>query len=83
MMRTQISLDSEAHRRARARASELGISLSEYVRRLVDADLSEPRAAAVDVHAVYDLGYGGRTDVARDRDTLLGEALAAALPRES
>ncbi|MCZ7588749.1 MAG: hypothetical protein M5U27_07825 [Gaiella sp.] len=83
MMRTQISLDAEAHRRARTRASELGISFAEYVRRLVDADLAEPTSTGVDVHAVFDLGDGGRTDVARDKDALLGEALAPALPVES
>jgi len=81
VVRTQISLDSEAHRRARRRAGDLGISLAEYVRRLVDADLSSPGPAAADVKAVFDLGDGGRTDIARDKDTLLGDAVAAAHQR--
>ncbi len=78
VVRTQISLDSEAHRRARQRAAELGISLAEYVRRLVAADLATPERPAVDVDAVFDLGDGGATDVAKEKDRLIGEALAAA-----
>lgn len=77
-MRTQIALDAEAHRRARERAAELGISLAEYVRRLVDRDLDlgrrEPQA---DVAQLFDLGDGGPTDVGRDLDDLLGEATAS------
>ena len=78
VVRTQISLDSEAHRKARQRASELGVSFAEYVRRLVDADLGEPLSAVIDVDTVFDLGDGGDTDVARDKDRLVGEAVAAA-----
>ena len=78
VVRTQISLDSEAHRKARQRASALGVSFAEYVRRLVDADLGEPQRAVVDVDAVFDLGSGGETDVGRDKDRLVGEAVAAA-----
>lgn len=80
VVRTQISLDSEAHRRARGRAHELGISLAEYVRRLVDADLSGSGPAAAEVEAVFDLGAGGRTDVARGKDGMIGDAFAAAHP---
>lgn len=80
VVRTQISLQPEAHRRARRRASELGISLAEYVRRLVDADLAEPDLGEVDVAGVFDLGHGGETDIARDKDRLIGEAVAVARP---
>jgi hypothetical protein len=33
---TRITLDCEAHRRAKRRAAELGISLAEYLRRAFD-----------------------------------------------
>lgn len=74
VVRTQISLDSEAHRRAKRRAAGLGISLAEYIRRLVDADLAGPSGGRGDLTSVVDLGDGGPTDVARDKDRLLGEA---------
>jgi hypothetical protein len=76
MHRTQILLDPADHRKARRRASELGISLSEYIRRLVAHDLGGPRPRA-DVAALFDLGDSGGSDVARDKDTYLGEAAAA------
>jgi len=76
MERTQISLPTEDHRRARARAAELGISLAEYIRRLVRRDLGEPRAR-VDVSALFDLGDSGGSDVARFKDRYIGEAVEA------
>ncbi len=76
MARTQISLDSELQRHARDRASQLGISFAEYVRRLVERDLAgAPRKA--DPASVFDLGDSGGTDISRDRDDLVGEAVAA------
>lgn len=82
VVRTQISLDSEAHRKARQRAGELGVSFAEYVRRLVDADLGEPPRTVIDIDAVFDLGHGGDTDVARAKDRMVGEAVAAAASSE-
>jgi hypothetical protein len=75
MSRTQVSLDPELHRSARAKAGALGISLAEYVRRLVARDLDAPRRAA-DVHAMFDLGRSEGADVARQKDHYLGEAVA-------
>lgn len=77
VVRTQISLDPEAHRRARQRASEQGVSFAEYVRRLVNADLADERSGTADVTAVTDLGDGGPTDVSKDKDSLIGEAFGA------
>jgi hypothetical protein len=74
--RTQITLTPEQHRRARARSAALGISLAEYIRRLVTADLGG-RPARPDVSRVFDLGDSGGGDVAIDKDRLLAEALAA------
>ncbi len=76
MIRTQISLDSERHAQARARAAELGVSLAEYMRRLVDRDVARP-ARTVDRSVVFDLGGGIPTDIARDKDRMIAEAAAA------
>ena len=74
--RTQITLDPEAHRRAKVRAAELGVSLAEYFRRLADRDLSQPDRT-VDVTAVFDLGDSKGADIARAKDVYVGEAIAA------
>lgn len=78
MVRTQISLDSERHAQARARAAELGVSLAEYVRRLVDRDIARP-PRRVDRSIVFDLGDGAPTDIARDKDRMIAEAVAASV----
>ena len=76
MSRTQITLDPEIQRRARRRANDLGISLAEYVRRLVARDLGEPRAA-VSPALVFDLGSSGGSDIARNKDAMVAEAFSA------
>jgi len=75
MARVQVSLTPEEHRRARARASELGVSFAEYVRRLVAQDLGETRAS-VGTDALFDLGDSGGSDVASQKHAYLGEAVA-------
>lgn len=76
IQRTQISLDAEEHRRARRRASELGISLAEYIRRLVRSDLEdEPRGG--DISAIFALGDSGGSNVARYKHEYVGEAVDA------
>jgi hypothetical protein len=77
--RTQIILENEQHRRAKSKAAELGISLAEYIRKLIERDLAKPDAVS-DASAIYDLGHGGTTDVARDKDAMLGDAVAEAPP---
>jgi hypothetical protein len=75
--RTQISLPEEDHRRARARASDLGVSLAEYIRRLVADDLHSRRAAGP-VDALFDLGSSAHgSDVSAHKDAYLGEAAQA------
>jgi hypothetical protein len=74
-VRTQITLDPETQRRAHAKAADLGISFAEYVRRLVAQDLGE-RKPEVDVSIVFDLiDEGPPTDIARDKDKMIGEAV--------
>lgn len=80
MSRTQISLDAEMLRRARDRARKHGVSLAEYVRRLVTRDLQKPGAPA-DPSALFDLGSSGGSDVAADKDGMVGEAVAAGARR--
>jgi hypothetical protein len=75
--RTQISLPDEDHRRARSRAADLGISLAEYIRRLVAADLHTERNGAP-VDALIDLGASAHgSDVAAHKDAYVGEATDA------
>jgi hypothetical protein len=78
--RTQITLDSEDHSRARRRATELGVSLAEYVRRLVRADLGTERRRG-DVSALFALGDSGGSDIARNKDEYVGDAVDAEHPR--
>lgn len=73
--RTQITMDPETQKRAQAKAAELGISFAEYVRRLVSADLGEPKRK-VDMSIFFDLGSSSEpTDIARDKDKMLGQAV--------
>jgi hypothetical protein len=73
--RTQITMDPELRRRAQAKAAELGISFAEYVRRLVADDLAQHRPKT-DMSSVFDLvDEGPPTDIARDKDKMVGEAV--------
>lgn len=76
MSRTQITLDPEIQRRARQRASDLGVSLAEYVRRLVARDLGSG-AMKADPTLVFDLGASGGSDIAKQKDAMIAEAFAA------
>ena len=80
--RTQITLPAEDHRRARARAAELGISLAEYIRRLVARDLGTP-APRGDISAIFDLGSSGGSDIARFKDEYIGDAVEAEYVRKT
>jgi hypothetical protein len=76
MARTQITLEAEMQRRARQRASELGVSLAEYLRRLVARDLTQPKVAT-EVDCIFDLGDSGGSDIAKDKDSMIAESLMA------
>jgi hypothetical protein len=72
--RTQITLSEELQRRAQAKAAELGISFAEYIRRLVTEDIGELKRKA-DVSVFFDLGSSDEpTNIARDKDKMIGEA---------
>lgn len=73
--RTQITMDPEMQRRAQAKAAELGISFAEYVRGLVARDLGAPKPKG-DISIIFDLvAEGEPTDIARDKDKLIGDAV--------
>jgi hypothetical protein len=76
MARTQITLEAEMQRRARQRASELGVSLAEYLRRLVARDLTRPKEA-VEVNHIFDLGNSGGSDIAKHEDSMIAESYVA------
>lgn len=76
VVRTQITLDAEAHRRAKRRAADLGISFAEYVRQVLDRDLGEPTPRA-DPSEIFGLFDSGGSDVAREKDRYLDEAARA------
>ena len=63
MRRTQVSLQAELHRRARERASQLGVSLAEYIRQIIAWDLDAP-AGRGDVETVFGLFDSGGSDIA-------------------
>jgi len=79
MARTQITLGNELQRRARRRAGDLGVSFAEYVRRLVARDLVGPETAA-DVDSIFDLGSSGGSDISRNKDSMIAEALEISIP---
>jgi len=74
MARTQITLEAEMQRRARQRASELGVSLAEYFRRLVARDLTRPRTP-IEVARIFDLGNSGGSDIAKNKGAMIAESL--------
>jgi hypothetical protein len=68
-------MDPEMQQRAHAKAAELGISFAEYVRRLVAQDIGEPKQKA-DISALFDLiDEGPPTNIARDKDKMIGQAV--------
>jgi len=64
-MRMQISLEQEQHARVKRKAAELGISMAEYIRTLVDRDLDDnsPEAA---VSQIFGIGSSGGSDIANE-----------------
>src|SRR5262245_52289918 len=88
--RTNITLSPEMQRRAQAKANELSISLEDYVRVLVAREVGEPAQGfheeearglheyglKTDISIFFDLiDEGPPTNIARDKDKLVGEAV--------
>lgn len=64
-MRTQIALDDSVHARVRQKASELGVTMAEYIRRLIERDLDGPEPA-MDPATIFALGGSGGSDIANE-----------------
>ena len=62
MVRMQISMPPEQHRAVKARAHSLGISASDYVRRLAAVDLAYAKSRGR-IDAIFGLGDSGGSDV--------------------
>ncbi|MCY4432146.1 MAG: ribbon-helix-helix protein, CopG family [bacterium] len=75
-MRTQIALEPEQHAGVKRKAAELGISMAEYIRRLIERDLSAPKPQA-DISFIFGLGNSGGSDIASEHRTAIGEAVEA------
>jgi hypothetical protein len=73
MARAQITLEPEFQRRARQRASDLGVSFAAYIRGLVVRDLSHPKAV-VGIESIFDLGSSGGSNIARQKHPMIEEA---------
>lgn len=74
MVRTQIMLDADSHRYVKRRAAEQGISLAEYLRRLVDRERGK-KPAKKDISAITGMFDSGGSNVARHKEQYLDEAL--------
>lgn len=74
-MRTQIDLESEQHALAKRKAADLGISMAEYIRRLVERDLSQTGPSS-DISDIFGIGDSGGSDIAVDRKGATAEAIA-------
>jgi hypothetical protein len=81
VVRTQITLEADAHRRAKRRAADLGISFAEYVRRTLDQDLGEEPKG--DISEIFGLFDSGVSDVSGNVDKYLGEAARSEYLRET
>jgi len=81
VVRSQITLDADAHRRAKRRASDMGISFAEYVRRTLDRDLGhEPKGDISEIVGLFDSGV---SDVSSNVDKHLGNAARSEYLRET
>ena len=76
IMRTQIALEASQHARVRQKAASLGITMAEYIRRLVDQDLAGvgPEASP---STIIGIGRSGGSDIAGEGSRAVMDAVAA------
>jgi hypothetical protein len=77
VVRTQVTLDAETHRRAKQRAAEQEISLAEFIRRTVDRELGSPERGG-DIREISGMFNSGGSDIAKHKDEYIAEAVDAA-----
>jgi hypothetical protein len=77
LSRLQVCLDPDTRRKVAKKAAAAGISMSEYVRRVIASDL-DPAKKQFDVSEIFDLGRSdGTTSIATDKDRMIAEAILA------
>ena len=69
-----IILPNHHHAEAKRKAAHEGISLSEYIRRLVAEDLEQP-AATADPSLVFGLFDSGGSTIAAGKQAMISEAI--------
>lgn len=74
--RHQVTLDRALERRAKKRAQDLGVSFSEYVRRLIRHDLPG-EVTGLHVIDLVGIGDSGGSDIRNHEDEYLDEAFAS------
>ena len=82
-----ISLEADDLERARREARRLGVSLESFLSRLVQGNLPTSVASArdkPDISAIFGIGASAEpTDIGRDKDVMLGEAVCTEHVRKS
>lgn len=73
-MRTMIVLSDNQHALAKRKAAQQGISLSAYIRRLVDRDLAAD-APAQSITALFGLFDDGGSNIRENKHQMIGEAV--------
>ena len=74
-MRTQIALSQEQHARVKQKSAALGITMAEYIRRLVDRDLGTTDTLA-DPTSIIGIGRSGGSDIAGEGKEAVATAIA-------
>ena len=81
MSRMQISIDTDLRSRILKRALRQGVSVAEVVRQALQKEVGVAKPQA-DVAMIFDLGRSDKpTNIARDKNKMLAEALAVKLKR--
>lgn len=75
MVRMQVTLEEDVHRRVHERAGASGTSVAEYIRRLISADLAGREPRATDISGLIALGNSGGSDIARHKRDYLADAV--------
>jgi hypothetical protein len=73
--RTPITLDPGMQKCAQWKAAEHGLSFAEYVRRSIAKDVGGA-GRKVDISEIFGIGDSGGTDIARDKERRVGDAIA-------
>lgn len=75
-----MALGAEQHALVKGKATDLGVSMSEYTRRLVGRDLNKTGPGS-DISIIFGIGDSGGSDIAVDRKRATAESIAARAAR--